>query len=105
MPRYSTVTGLAPRWPERKRKSQGLGSPETGVDSTKRTTTNQENIKYSKAVCEVTYLDVRGISVMIRHAPYTWLATNLVKVEAVLAQTHVQQAASAIPPPSVVPTR
>ncbi|KAJ6600606.1 hypothetical protein DFH09DRAFT_1070392 [Mycena vulgaris] len=64
------VTGLAPRWPERKRKSQGLGSPETGVDSTKRTTTNQENIKYSKAVREVTYLDVRGISVMIRHAPY-----------------------------------
>ncbi|KAJ6488730.1 hypothetical protein DFH09DRAFT_1291328 [Mycena vulgaris] len=57
-------------WPERKRKSQGLGSPETGVDSTKRTTTNQENIKYSKAVREVTYLDVRGISVMIRHAPY-----------------------------------
>ncbi|KAJ6468168.1 hypothetical protein DFH09DRAFT_1481950 [Mycena vulgaris] len=69
-PYLINVTGLAPRWPERKRKSQGLGSPETGVDSTKRTTTNQENIKYSKAVREVTYLDVRGISVMIRHAPY-----------------------------------
>jgi hypothetical protein len=35
---------------QRAEESQGLGSPETGVDSTKCTTTNQENIKYSKAV-------------------------------------------------------
>ncbi|KAJ6523923.1 hypothetical protein DFH09DRAFT_1096422 [Mycena vulgaris] len=80
-PTISTVTGLAPRWPERKRKSQGLGSPETGVDSTKRTTTNQENIKYSKAVREVTYLNVRGISVMIRHAPYKHVSISALQLD------------------------
>jgi hypothetical protein len=49
------VTGAGPEISEGEREQsaeefQGLGSPETGVDSTKHTTTNQENIKYSKAV-------------------------------------------------------